>query len=569
MGIRGRLSLFCTMIFLISSTVGIFGVSFFVPSNSDFVIFASGFTDLLDSNSDLTLGSMMIFGKDSTGPLIFNNLYTIMSGDVENLGDVGLDLSNLPIGVIFDEGTSEDSIIELLSYLSYSTPEIVDLSESEKEIIAGANEFFIVKSGKRYYLCFSDVSRRFVKDMFSGKLSKTAIEIPDDFVFYYKSLKGAPLGEMLYSFGDFYGKPVSEELSARMIDGKLTFDLTIKKETTEYEKSLIKESEVSAIDDLDVIKDADMIINGVGELGYAFAYGLLNLSGVELKRNYFESFIFSSSSKHDTVLFSAKYNSDYDKETLDRMASELSYYFSSVVMQEERQVVNAFSGSGMYLEKINEEAQNKIFYLMLSQELLGFPVQIDLTRMDDGGLKLSGSIDNITMIPSLLESFFLSNNTNYDETTIDEYEYNEYGTSDETTTDEYGYDEYEYDEYGTTDETMTDEYSYEDETEDAIIESLLYLIDDCYSSLFSAYGPLTKEDLQGWYDDWFLDRISVTSVDTGDGYKEYVMIVYSTTDLEDLEYIAESVSDQSWAAYMVDGNNIVFVVTIDYNNAAQ
>ncbi|HON04384.1 MAG TPA: hypothetical protein PK065_05895, partial [Fervidobacterium sp.] len=126
--------------------------------------------------------------------------------------------------------------------------------------------------------------------------------------------------------------------------------------------------------------------------------------------------------------------------------------------QEERQVVNAFSGSGMYLEKINEEAQNKIFYLMLSQELLGFPVQIDLTRMDDGGLKLSGSIDNITMIPSLLESFFLSNNTNYDETTIDEYEYNEYGTSDETTTDEYGYDEYEYDEYGTTDETMTDEY---------------------------------------------------------------------------------------------------------------
>ena len=437
MGIRGRLSLFCTMIFLISSTVGIFGVSFFVPSNSDFVIFASGFTDLLDSNSDLTLGSMMIFGKDSTGPLIFNNLYTIMSGDVENLGDVGLDLSNLPIGVIFDEGTSEDSIIELLSYLSYSTPEIVDLSESEKEIIAGANEFFIVKSGKRYYLCFSDVSRRFVKDMLSGKLSKTAIEIPDDFVFYYKSLKGAPLGEMLYSFGDFYGKPVSEELSARMIDGKLTFDLTIKKETTEYEKSLIKESEVSAIDDLDVIKDADMIINGVGELGYAFAYGLLNLSGVELKRKYFESFIFSSSSKHDTVLFSAKYNPDYDKETLDRMVSELSDCFSSVVVQEERQVVNAFSGSGMYLGKMNKEAQNKIFYLMLSQELLGFPVQIDLTRMDDGGLKLSGSIDNITMIPSLLESFFLSNNTNYDEMTTDEYEYDEYGTSDETTTDEY------------------------------------------------------------------------------------------------------------------------------------
>jgi len=144
--------------------------------------------------------------------------------------------------------------------------------------------------------------------MLSGKLSKTTIEIPDDYVFYYKSLKGAPLGEMLYSFGDFYGKPVSEELSASMIDGKLTFDMTIKKETTEYEKSLIKESEVSAIDDLDVIKDADMIINGVGELGYAFAYGLLNLSGVELKRNYFESFIFSSSSKHDTVLFSAKYN---------------------------------------------------------------------------------------------------------------------------------------------------------------------------------------------------------------------------------------------------------------------
>ena len=431
MGIRGRLSLFCTMIFLISSTVGIFGVSFFVPSNSDFVIFASGFTDLLDSNSDLTLGSMMIFGKDSTGPLIFNNLYTIMSGDVENLGDVGLDLSNLPIGVIFDEGTSEDSIIELLSYLSYSTPEIVDLSESEKEIIAGANEFFIVKSGKRYYLCFSDVSRRFVKDMLSGKLSKTAIEIPDDFVFYYKSLKGAPLGEMLYSFGDFYGKPVSEELSARMIDGKLTFDLTIKKETTEYEKSLIKESEVSAIDDLDVIKDADMIINGVGELGYAFAYGLLNLSGVELKKNYFESFIFSSSSKHDTVLFAAKYNSDYDKETLDRMASELSYYFRSVVLQEEG-VVNAFSGSGMYLEKINEEAQ--IRFSISCFKAFGISVQIDLTRMDDGGLKLSGSIDNITMIPSLLEHSF-SNNTNYDETTIDEYEYNEYGTSDETTTD--------------------------------------------------------------------------------------------------------------------------------------
>ncbi|NLH36795.1 MAG: hypothetical protein GX468_01530 [Thermotogaceae bacterium] len=565
MGIKAKLSLFCTMIFLMSLTVGTFGVSFFVPSNSDFVIFASGFTDFLGSNDDSTLGSMMIFGKDSTGPLIFNNLYTIMSGDVENLGDVELDLSDLPIGVIFGEGTSEDSIIEILSYLSYSTPEIVDLSESEKEIIAGANEFFIVKSGKRYYLCFSDVSRRFVKDMFSGKLSKTAIEIPDDFVFYYKSLKGAPLGEMLYSFGDFYGKPVSEELSARMIDGKLTFDLTIKKETTEYEKSLIKESEVSAIDDLDVIKDADMIINGVGELGYAFAYGLLNLSGVELKRNYFESFIFSSSSKHDTVLFSAKYNSDCDKETLDRMVSELSDYFGSVVVQEERQVVNAFSGFGMYLGKMNKEAQNKIFYLMCSQELFGLPLQIDLTRMDDGGLKLSGSIDNITMIPTLLELFFLSNNTNYDETTTDEYGYDEYGTT----------DEYWYDEYGTTDETTTDEYgttedySYGDETEDTIIENLLYLIDDCYSSLSSAYGPLTKEDLRGSYDDWFLDRINVASVDTGNGYREYVMIVYSTTDFEDLDYIAESVSDQSWAAYMVDGNNIVFVVTMDYNNAAQ
>jgi len=66
MGIRAKFSLFCTMIFLMSLTVGTFGISFFVPSNSDFVIFASGFTDLLDSNSDLTLGSMMIFGKDST-----------------------------------------------------------------------------------------------------------------------------------------------------------------------------------------------------------------------------------------------------------------------------------------------------------------------------------------------------------------------------------------------------------------------------------------------------------------------------------------------------------------------
>jgi len=56
------------------------------------------------------------------------------------------------------------------------------------------------------------------------------------------------------------------------------------------------------------------------------------------------------------------------------MASELSYYFSSVVMQEERQVVNAFSGSGMYLEKINEEGTKLRFSIScFHKDLLGFP----------------------------------------------------------------------------------------------------------------------------------------------------------------------------------------------------
>lgn len=559
MGIGAKLRLFCTLIFLLSSTVITTGISFLIPSNSDFLVFVSGFTDFLGLDSDLSLGSMLIFGKDSSGQFIFDNLYTILSGDVGSLEKIELDLSSLPIGVIFGEDTPEDSIIELLSYLSYTTPEIVSLSESEKEIIAGPNKFFIVKSGKRSYLCFSDISRRFVKDMLSGKLSKTTVEIPDGLAFYYKSLRGAPLGDILYSLGDFYGKPVSEEISAKMVDGKFTFDVTIKKETSEYEKSIIKELEISTTDDLDMIKDADMVIRGVGKLGYAFAYGLLNLSGVELKKNYFESFLFSSSSKSDSVLFSAKYSSDCSKEVIDNMASELSDYFNSVIVQEDRKVINAFSGSNMYLGKIDKKAQDKIFYLVLSQELFGIPVQVDIVRMDDGGLKLSGSIDNAAMIPTLFESFLLNNTVFGEDTTTDEYGYDEYWTTDETTTEDYSYDE----------EYTTDESSYEDETQNTIIENLLYLIDDCYSSLYWTYGPLTKEDLQGSYDDWFIDRISVTSANANDGYTEYVMIVYSGTDSEDLESIAGSVSAQSWAAYMVDGSNIVFVLTLNYNNSAQ
>lgn len=559
MGIGARSSLFCTLILLVFSVVLTFGTSFFIPSNSDFLVFVSGFTDFLGLDSDLSLGSMLIFGKDSSGQFIFDNLYTILSGDVGSLENVELDLSSLPIGVIFGEDTPEDSIIELLSYLSYNTPEIVSLSESEKEIIAGTNKFFIVKSGKRSYLCFSDISRRFVKDMLSGKLSKTTVEIPDGLAFYYKSLRGAPLGDILYSLGDFYGKPISEEISAQVVDSKFTFDVTIKKETSEYEKSIIKELEIATTDDLDMIKDADMVIRGVGKLGYAFAYGLLNLSGVELKKNYFESFLFSSSSKSDSVLFSAKYRSDYSKEVIDNIASELSDYFNSVVVQEDRKVINAFSGSSMYLGKIDKAVQDKIFYLMLSQELFGIPVQVDIVRMDDGGFKLSGSIDNVAMIPTLLESFLLNNTVFGENTTTDEYGYDEYWTTDETTTEDYSYDE----------EYTTDESLYEDETQNTIIENLLYLIDDCYSSLYWTYGPLTKEDLQGSYDDWFLDRISVTSANASDGYTEYVMIVYSGTDSEDLESIAESVSSQSSSRYMVDRNNIVFVVTLNYNNAAQ
>jgi len=557
MGIGAKLRLFCTLIFLLSSTVITTGISFLIPSNSDFLVFVSGFTDFLGLDSDLSLGSMLIFGKDSSGQFIFDNLYTILSGDVGSLENVELDLSSLPIGVIFGEDIPEDSIIEFLSYFSCTTPEIVSLSESEKEIIAGPNKFFIVKSGKRSYLCFSDISRRFVKDMLSGKLSKTTVEIPDGLAFYYKSLRGAPLGDILYSLGDFYGNPVSEEISAKMIDGKFTFDVTIKKETSEYEKSIIKELETPATDDLDMIKDADMVIRGVGKLGYAFAYGLLNLSGVELKKNYFESFLFSSSSKSDSVLFSAKYNSDCSKEVIDNMASELSDYFNSVVVQEDRKVINAFSGSSMYLGKIDKAVQDKIFYLMLSQELFGIPVQVDIVRMDDGGFKLSGSIDNVAMIPTLLESFLLNNTVFGEDTTTDEYGYDEYWTTDEMTTEDYLYDE----------EDTTDEYSYEDEAEYTIAENIISLIDDCYSTFLWSYEPVRKEALQGTYEDWFFDRISIASANAGDGYTKYVMIIYSTPDYEDLELIAEIVADQSWADYMVDGSNIVFITSLGYGIA--
>ncbi|HRD20377.1 MAG TPA: hypothetical protein PK584_04875 [Fervidobacterium sp.] len=567
MGIGSRSSLFCILILLVFSVVFTFGTSFFIPSNSDFLVFVSGFTDFLGLDSDSSLGSMLIFGKDSSGQFIFDNLYTILSGDVGSLENVELDISSLPIGVIFGEDTPEDSIIEFLSYLSYTTPEIVSLSESEKEIIAGPNKFFIVKSGKRSYLCFSDISRRFVKDMLSGKLSKTTVEIPDGLAFYYKSLRGTPLGDILYSLGDFYGKPVSEEISAKMVDGKLTFDVTIKKETSEYEKSIIKELEISTTDDLDMIKDADMVIRGVGKLGYAFAYGLLNLSGVELKKNYFESFLFSSSSKSDSVLFSAKYRSDYSKEVIDNMASELSDYFNSVVVQEDRKVINAFSGSNMYLGKIDKKVQDKIFYLVLSQELFGIPVQVDIVRMDDGGLKLSGSIDNVAMIPTLFESFLLNNtvfgeDTTTDETTTDEYGYDDYGTTDEMTTDTTTTEDYSYDE-----EDTTDEYSYEDEAEYTIAENIISLIDDCYSTFLWSYEPVRKEALQGTYEDWFFDRISIASANAGDGYTKYVMIIYSTPDYEDLELIAEIVADQSWADYMVDGSNIVFITSLGYGIA--
>lgn len=171
------------------------------------------------------------------------------------------------------------------------------------------------------------------------------------------------------------------------------------------------------------------------------------------------------------------------------------------------------------------------------------------------------------MIPTLFESFLLNNtvfgeDTTTDETTTDEYGYDDYGTTDEMTTDTTTTEDYSYDE-----EDTTDEYSYEDEAEYTIAENIISLIDDCYSTFLWSYEPVRKEALQGTYEDWFFDRISIASANAGDGYTKYVMIIYSTPDYEDLELIAEIVADQSWADYMVDGSNIVFITSLGYGIA--
>jgi len=537
-----------------------------IPENSDFVLHIASIEKMLgdflaDYNTEI--GSITLFGKDSLGGT-FEILMGIAEEDEETLIKA---LSKLPISITIDPKFSEDILAKSLADMLETSYIITNISKEEKKIQIDKFTFYTLRSKDALYITFSETQKRMIADMQNGKLKTVDVQIPADVDIYYKNFGTSPIGNLLYLFGDFYGRPTSEELKVSFNDDRLYFELSITKNVSEYEKNLLKESEFY-LSELNYAENSKLM--------FGATKGLPLLSLI-ISQEFPEEFTKLLSNGIDSILISgdsdlfisAKYRIEYEKV----IESTLREYFQSIEFDRTNSILNAWQGEEVKSKTKRAELENSLMYLYMSEqedmEFVG--ITFNVQRSSEGGLIITGSVSNFKTYLEKILFDFLNEPTEeyYDEyESEDWWEDEEWEESEEYTEEEY---EEEYTEECTTEEIEEETYeeeTYEEEVFDeeyvySTAENLANVVDYLIEKLNSGLIP-TQWALQYDYPYSFLNRLEFFPAIGKDGTK-YLTIVFELPSEEIGEAIISILEEYGISAWMAYGKLIInYVIQKEY-----
>ena len=381
-----RVTWICLVFFLFWLSVA-FGVK--IPENSDFIVHFTSFEKILGNflGDDISeVGPVTIFGKDS-----FGGAFELFTGILDEDEDVVIKgLSKLPISIAISPEFSEEHLAKNLADILEASYVITHISQTEKKIQLGEITLHTLKTKDALYISFSELQKRMITDMQKGKLKTIDVPVSEDVDIYYKNFGTSHIGNLLYLLGDFYGRPTSEELKVSFNEEKLYFELSTMKNTLEYEKNLLKESE-SYLSELNYAENSKFLVGTTKALPF-----LVKAMNEELPDNLIDfategidSVLISGNSG---LFLSAKYRIEYEK-LIENILKEIFQY---VEFDRAKSIVNAWQGNEVKSKTKLKELENSIMYLNLPEqedtELGG--IKFNVQRTSDGGLKITGNISN-------------------------------------------------------------------------------------------------------------------------------------------------------------------------------
>ncbi|WP_448376880.1 hypothetical protein [Fervidobacterium sp.] len=505
-----------TVVFgMLFSTLYLFAITISVPGNSDFVMYLN-----LSNIENQELATVLqeagitpiisVYGKLSFGSSL--NLSIL-----EELEDFSLKvLIGSPIGIVLPGKIGDKSLEFLISYIFDASVQIPKLIINEPSIVTIDNKkLYIIRSKDNIYLCFNKDVSMFTKDMLNAKISSISLLTKDDVIAYFKTYKKSLIGELLYTFGDYFGIPVSDELVITKKGENYRLTATITKTFSDYEKKLVL-TRRGILKGLSYLDGANVILalNTSDITDLSLLSSNLDMDIPQEIQKVFEFLdIFDSIAFSATFdgyfTFSGIYKSE-NEEDAKFIASILKNQLSRVEYQVvvENQKINIYPTEidKAMLKSITENA-SFILYMNYSDEESSATLGIKTEILDNGNLSITGEFDNLAWF---LEKFEEVVEPYFDETYEEEWEYEEEWDEEyeedydeEYEEEEYYEEEYE-EEYTTTEEYTTEETTYSD-LEYEIADEIVKILNACADYIYDQGAQeVTLEDL---YDYGYIDYI--------------------------------------------------------------
>ncbi|MEN3043276.1 MAG: hypothetical protein ABDH59_08300 [Fervidobacterium sp.] len=453
------------LLVLVTSIYLVFG--FKVPENADFVFHISSVDKVLNlilPDYNFEFGQITLFGKDSFGG-ISEILLGFMLEDERITSKAFL---KLPIVVAIEPKFSEDAIAKTLAELMKASYIVTDLDKSTKKIQIGEVEFYTIRSKEALYLTFSEIQKMVVEDMLNSKVELVEINIPQEVDIYYKNIGTTPIGNWLYTFGDTFGKPVSEELKGCIEQNKICFEFIIEKNISDYEKTLLKRNEFY-LSELNYVPNSKIFIGATRNFNFLPLLILLQEVPKELVSLFIENIDAFLISGNTDLFMCAKYKPEYEK----LVQFNLKEHFQYMKFDRINNLVNAWQGKEVGIETKHKDLENSLMYIgIIGEEEEDFSLLLNVQRITDGGIKITGKVTNLQ---KFLEKYLEESFEETEEYYSDEYDYYEEEVE-ETEEEDYEetFDEIEYETWDETEEATPEEGFYEEGYEEILDENYVY-----------------------------------------------------------------------------------------------
>jgi len=481
------------------------------------------------------------------------------------------------IGVVLPGKIGDKSLEFLLNYVFDANVRIPKLTVNEATMVTIDNKkFYIIRSKDNIYLCFNKDISMFTKDMLNSKISSISLSPKDDVVAYFKTYKKSLIGELLYTFGDYFGIPVSDELVITKKGESYHLTLTINKTFSDYEKKIVL-TRRGILKGLSYLDGANVIV----ALGTSDIVDLSLLSSnldMDIPQEVFEFLgIFNSIAFSATLdgyfAFSGIYKPENEQDAqfiASLMKNQLSSMGYQVLVENQKINIYPTEIDKTLLKSITENA-SFILSVKYSDEENSATLNIKTEILDNGNLSITGEFENLAWlfenIEEVVEAFF--EETYEEEWEYDEYEeeeesdeeYEEDYTTEETidyTTEEEYYEEWYEEEY------TTEEYSYS-ELEYEIVDEIVKIFNACADYIRDQGAQeVTLEDLYDYgYIDYIPDYFDVKSAVMNDGTVYVVIHVdVSQYDVEPSNIVDILYYDNDIYSDIINGKISVFLYVV-------